>query len=167
MFQHMQNWWYYRWAVDPDDHFASYHRIGNPGLPPLLMITPVPRSTRARPVLELPKHGVPVYLNNVNSPGLLHSSEFIIQSPSFVALAISWKVAHHSQMIFIQDLPLIFKEVCVQFWNIENPSSKPLFTLNIHVPMQWDMAKLLQSLKSSIHLNNCISFINSYTLNGI
>ena len=80
---------HYRWAVDPDDHFASYHRIGNPELPPLLMITPVPRSTRARPVLELPKHGVPVYLNNVNSPGLLHSSEFIIQSPSFVALAIS------------------------------------------------------------------------------
>jgi hypothetical protein len=138
-----------------------------PPLPPLLMTSLVPRSTRARPVLELHQHGVPVYLNNINSPGLFHSSDFIVQSPSFVAHAISCKVAHRSSMIFIQDLSMTFKEVCMQFWNMDNSSSKPFFTLLIHVPMEWDMIKLLQSLDASIQSNNCISLINSYTLNGI
>ena len=135
--------------------------------PSLLMTTPIPRSTRARPVLELPKNGVPVYLNNVNSPGLFHSSDFIIQSPSFTAHAISCKLSHCTQTIAMKDLCLTFKEVCVQFWNMENRSSKPIFTLYIHIPIEWDMTKLLQSLNASIQLNDCISLINSYTLKGI
>jgi hypothetical protein len=136
-------------------------------LPLLLMITPIPRSTRARPILELSKQGVPIYLNNVNSPGLFHSSDFIIQSSSFIAHAISCKVDHRSQTITIKDLCSTFKEVCVQFWNTANPSSKPIFTFYIHVPIEWDMTKLLQSLNSSIQLNDCISLINSYTLKEI
>jgi hypothetical protein len=53
--------------------FSIIAAVNNP-LPSLLMITPVPRSTRARPALEVPNNGVPVYLNNVNSPGIFHSS---------------------------------------------------------------------------------------------
>ena len=133
----------------------------------LLLMTPlVPRSTRARPVLELQHDGVAVYLNNINSPGLFHSSDFTIQSPSFAAHAISCKVAHCSSMILIQDLSLTFKEVCVQFWSMENPSSKPVFSFSIHVPMEWDMIRLLQRIEASIQSNKCISLINSYTLNG-
>jgi hypothetical protein len=45
--------------------------------------------------------------------------------------------------------------------------SKPVFSLNIYVPMEWDMAKILKSLNASVQLNNCISLINSYTLKGI
>jgi hypothetical protein len=43
-------------------------------LPLSLMMIPVPRSTRARTVIELPKTGNPVYLHNMNSLGLFQKT---------------------------------------------------------------------------------------------
>jgi hypothetical protein len=51
----------------------------------------IPRGTRSRPILSvgLKGKGIPIYINNIMSPGPFHVSTFLLQQESYRANAIS------------------------------------------------------------------------------
>lgn len=124
----------------------------------------LPRSTRNRPLLEFPGKGIPVYINNINSPGALHQSDFIIQSASFLAHGVTCKVDHNAKEVCIDELNLKVRDACVEFWS---RGTKPVLSLMVCIPLQWNATTLCQAIKASVQEHGFISLINSYTLMGV
>ncbi len=79
------------------------------------MATFLPRSTRAHPVSELP--GIPVYINNINSPGPFHLSALTISKASFLAYGVACKIDDKGKEVIIEEPSFKFIEAKVEFWS--------------------------------------------------
>ena len=121
----------------------------------------LPRPTRARPVLELP--GIPVYINNINSPGPFHLSDLTISKASFLAYGVACKIDDRGKEIIIKEPSFKFVEAKVEFWS---EGINPVFSLTICIPLDWNVRMLLRAIEASVQEHHFISLINSYTLMG-
>ena len=61
----------------------------------------LPRSTRARPAVELP--GIPAHVNNINSPGPFYLSDLTISKASFLAYGVACKIYDKGKEIIIEE----------------------------------------------------------------
>ena len=121
----------------------------------------LPRSTRARPVLELP--GIPVYINNINSPDPFHLSDLTISKASVLAYGVACKIDDRGKEIIIKEPSFKFVEAKVEFWS---EGINPVFSLTICIPLDWNVRMLLRAIEASVQEHHFISLINSYTLMG-
>jgi hypothetical protein len=122
----------------------------------------LPRSTRARPVLEFPV-GIPVYTNNIKSPGPFHVTDFTINKASFLVYGLACKIDRTAKVIIIDEPSFKLKEAKVEFWST---SHKAILSVAVCIPLDWDAIMLLHSIEASVQEHKCISLINSYTLMG-
>ncbi len=130
----------------------------------------IPRSTRARPVLQLPKQNdIPLYTNNINSPsGLFHSSSFVLQREAFRVNALSCCYAI-PRKTFKNDIGFAFDMACVtvSFWIKDILVKGPLLSTEIYIPIDWTLERLIAKLEITICDCHVILLLNSYNIKGI
>ena len=130
---------------------------------------PIPRATRSRPILHIIKHGdgIPVFINNINSPGLFHVSTFTLQQESFRANAVTCAMSYPEKFLknYLNSCCDIVSTV-VSFWS-DGGDCKPLQTVEVYMPSHWSPRYFLYELQESIFDCSIISLMNTYTVNGV
>jgi hypothetical protein len=128
-------------------------------------MTTIPCATRSRPIYHVMpyKEGIPVFTNNINSPGLFHVSTFMLQQEAFRASAVTCMMSHPKK-ILTNYSNCGFDLCCsyVSFWS----EVGPLMTVEVYIPSHWSPRYFLYELQAPIVECSIISLTNTYTLNG-
>ncbi len=135
----------------------------------IINVMAIPRATRARPITHIMPYGegIPVFTNNINSPGLFHSSTFILQEEAFKANAITCTMCRPEKLL-TNYCECGFDMCCthVSFWS-EVGKVGPLLTIEVYIPTHWSPRYFLYQLQESIVECSIVSLMNTYTLNGV
>jgi hypothetical protein len=127
----------------------------------------IPRGTRSCPILHVTsngKEGIPVFTNNINSPGFFHVSTFMLQQEAFQANAVTCTMSHPRKLLKnYSNCGFNISSAYVSFWS-EGHEIAPLLTVEVYIPSQWSPSHFLVELENSILECSIISLINMFTL---
>jgi hypothetical protein len=130
----------------------------------------IPRGTRSRPILHVTsngKEGIPVFTNNINSPGFFHVTTFVLQQEAFRANAVTCTMSHPRKLVKNYcNCGFNISSAYVSFWS-EGHEIAPLLSVEVYMPSHWSPSHFLVELENSILECSIISLINTFTLNGI
>ena len=128
----------------------------------------IPRGTRSRPILHITSDGkgIPVFTNNISSPGLFHVTTFTLQQEAFRASAVTCMMSYPSKMLKnYSNCGFDISSTHVSFWS-EGNDIGPLLTVEVFIPSHWSPSHFLFELEESILECSIISLFNTFTLNG-
>jgi hypothetical protein len=129
----------------------------------------IPCGTRSRPILHVTSKGkgIPVFTNNINSPGLCHVTAFTLQQEAFRANAVTCIMSHPRKLLKnYSNCGFDISSAYVSFW-CKGHDVAPLLTVEVYIPSHWSPSHFLPELEDSILDCSIISLINTFTLNVI
>ena len=134
----------------------------------------LPRRTQNRPIMPLGSNGSHIYLNNIDSPGVVRPLLSCIISPEdknkniplwadhLSCFAMPWKsVKKHGRISF--DMTCFL----VEFWDERRKTPGSVVAVEVYCPLHWTANFLLSIILESFERNQVISIINTYQLNGM